>query len=170
MFVIIELGSRRLVHFGVTRNPTDAWLSQQLRETTPFARRPRYLIRNNDGKYGKLFARVAAGTGIEVLRTTYEAPKANAICERFLGSLRRECLDYILILSQRHLHHVVKEYQEYFNHTCPHQGIEQRIPCQQERGVRPQNSGDVVSHPFLGGFHHDYHWQSHEEPSYHRAA
>jgi putative transposase len=81
VFVIIELGSRRLVHFGVTRNPTDAWLAQQLREATPFAQGPRYLIRDNDRRYGKLFARVAAGTGIEVLRTPYEAPKANAIRE-----------------------------------------------------------------------------------------
>ncbi len=170
VFVIIELGSRRLVHFGVTRNPTDAWLAQQLREATPFAQGPGYLIRDNDRKYGKLFARVAAGTGIEVLRTPYEAPKANAICERFLGSVRRECLDYFMILSQRHLHRIMKEYQEYFNHTRPHQGIEQRIPCQQGQGVRPQTGGDVVSHPFLGGLHHDYHWQSREGPSYLRAA
>ena len=170
VFVIIELGSRRLVHFGVTRNPTDAWLAQQLREATPFAQGPGYLIRDNDRKYGKLFARVAAGTGIEVLRTPYEAPKANAICERFLGGVRRECLDYFMILSQRHLHRIMKEYQEYFNHTRPHQGIEQRIPCQQAQGVRPQTGGDVVSHPFLGGLHHHYHWQSHEGPSYLRAA
>ena len=170
VFVMIELGSRRVVHFGVTRNPTDAWLAQQLREATPLAQGPRYLIRDNDRKYGKLFARVAAGTGIEVLRTPYEAPKANAICERFLGSVRRECLDYFMILSQPHLHRVMKEYQEYFNHTRPHQGIEQRIPCQQERGIRPQTGGKVVSHPFLGGLHHDYRWQSHEGPSYLRAA
>jgi len=75
-----------------------------------------------------------------------------------------------MILSQRHLHRVLKEYQEYFNHMRPHQGIEQRIPCQQERGVRPQTSGNVVSHPFLGGLHHDYHWQSREGPLYLRAA
>ena len=108
--VIIELGSRRLVHFGVTRNPTDAWVAQRLREATPFSQGQRYLIRDNDRKYGKLFTRVASGTGIEVLRTPYRAPKANAICERFLGSVRRECLDHSLILSERHLHHVMKEY------------------------------------------------------------
>jgi len=101
VFVIIELGSRRLVHFGVTRNPTDARLAQQLREATPFGKGPRYLIRDNDRKYGRLFARVASGTGIDVLKTPYGAPKANAICERFLGSVRRECLDYFLILGER---------------------------------------------------------------------
>ena len=110
MFVNIELGSRRLVHFGVTRNPTDAWVAQRLREATPFSQGPRYLIRDNDRKYGRLFARVASGTGIEVLRTPYGAPKANAICERFLGSVRRECLDHFLILSERYLQRVMKEY------------------------------------------------------------
>jgi len=95
VFVIIELGSRRVVHMGVTRNPTDEWTAQQLREAIPFGEVPRYLIRDNDSKYGDSFDRVTAG--IEVLRTPYQAPKANAICERFLGSLRRECLDYFLI-------------------------------------------------------------------------
>jgi len=92
VFVIIELGSRRVVHFGVTRNPTDQWTAQQLREATSFGEKPRLLIRDNDGKFGPSFARVAAE--IEVLKTPYRAPKANAICERFLGSLRRECLDH----------------------------------------------------------------------------
>jgi transposase InsO family protein len=104
MFVIIELSSRRLVHFGATRNPTDAWLAQQLREATPFGDGPRYLIRDNDRKYGRSFARVAEGTGIEVLRTPFGAPKANAICERFLGSVRRDCLDHIPISSEWHLY------------------------------------------------------------------
>jgi transposase InsO family protein len=170
VFVIIELGSRRLVHFGVTRSPTDAWLAQQLREATPFGEGPRYLIRDNDRKYGSLFAMVASGTGIEMLRTPYAAPKANAVCERFLGSVRRECLDHFLILSERRLHRVMKEYQEYFNYARPHQGIGQSIPCQQERGVKPQTSCKVVSRPFLGGLHHDYHWKSRERTSWSRAA
>ncbi len=69
VFVIIEVGSPRLAHFGVTTGPTDGWLAQQLREATPFAQGPPYLVRGNDSKYGRLFARVASGTGIEVLRT-----------------------------------------------------------------------------------------------------
>jgi transposase InsO family protein len=170
LFVIIELGSRRLVHFGVTKNPTDAWLAQQLREATPFALGPRYLIRDNDTKYGRLFARVASGTEIEVLRTPYGAPKANAICERFLGSVRRECLDYFLLLSQRRLHRVMKEYQEYFNHARPHQGIGQSVPCQPVRGAKPQTIGELISRPALGGLHHDYHRQSHDRPPYPHAA
>jgi transposase InsO family protein len=158
VFVIIELGSRRVVHFRVTRNPTDQWTAQQLREATPFGEKPRYLICDNDDKYGDSFEQVTAG--IELLKTPYKAPKANAICERFLGSLRRECLDHILILSERHLHRVVKEYLEYFNNARPHQGIEQRIPCRPERLDTPPVNGELSSRPVLGGLHHDYYWQA----------
>jgi transposase InsO family protein len=170
VFVIIELGSRRLVHFGVTRNPTDPWVAQQLRNATPFGQAPRFLIRDNDRKYGSSFARVAQGTGIEVLRTPYQAPKANAICERFLGSVRRECLDFFLILGERHLYRLMKEYQAYFNYARPHQGIEQRIPCQSERDDEPLAGGQVLSRPLLGGLHHDYYWQASESESLPRAA
>jgi putative transposase len=162
VLVIIELGSRRLVHFGATRNPTDAWVAQQLREATPFSEGPRFLIPDNDNKFGEAFARVADGTGIEVLRTPYGAPKANAICERFLGSVRRECLDHLLIFSERHLHRVMKQYQEDFNHARPHQGIGQRIPCQPVRGAEPPKSGELIYRTVLAGLHHAYHWQPHE--------
>ena len=158
VFVIIELGSRRVVHFRVTRNPTDRWIAQQLREATPFGEKPRFLIRDNDRRYGSLFKRVAAG--IDVLKTPFRTPKANAICERFLGSLRRECLDYVLILSERHLHRVVKEYTQFFNHARPHQGIEQCIPCRLERPEKPPINEKLASRPVLSGLHHDYSWQA----------
>lgn len=99
VFFMIELGSRRVVRFGVTRSPSDAWVAQQLREATPFGAGPRFLICDNDGKYGASFERVAAGAGIEVIHTPVGAPKANAVCERFIGSVTRELLDHILILS-----------------------------------------------------------------------
>jgi transposase InsO family protein len=170
VFVIIELDSRRLVHFGVTRNPTDAWVAQRLREATPFGEGPPYLIRDNDRKYGGLFASVASGTGIAILRTLYGAPRANAICERFLGSVRRECLDHSLILSERHLHRVMTEYAEYFNHARPHQGLGQRIPCRPLQGAGLSGSRQITSRPVLGDLHHDYQWRAAERPSYPRAA
>jgi len=83
------------------------------------------LIRDNDRKFGASFSPVAFGTGIDVLRTPYRAPKANAICERLLSSLQRECLDHFVILSERHLYRIVKEYTGYFNYSRPHQGIDQ---------------------------------------------
>jgi len=95
IFFMVELGSRRVVHCGVTRSPSVAWVTQQLREATPFGEGPRFLICDNDGKFGDHFERVAEDTGIEVIHTPVGAPKANAIYERFMGSVRRELLDHI---------------------------------------------------------------------------
>src|SRR5258708_11745335 len=127
-FFLIELKSRKVIHVGVTRSPTDAWTAQQLREATPYGQTPRYLIRDHDSKFGPCFARVAVTSGIKVLKTPYHAPRANAICERFLGSVRRECLVHLIMLNEKQLHRVLHAYAEYFNRARPHQGIQQQIP------------------------------------------
>jgi transposase InsO family protein len=132
-FFLVELASRRAVHVGVTRHPTDAWVAQQLREATPFGRRPKHLILDNDSKYGQVFARVAEASGIELLRTAFRAPKENAIVERFLGSVRRECLDHLLVLDEAHLRRILAAYVAYFNSARPHQGLHQQIPARQWR-------------------------------------
>ena len=156
LFFIVELASRRIVHFGVTCSPTDAWVAQQLREATPFGQAPRFLIRDRDSKYGEVFTRVAVGSSIEVLKTPYRAPKANAICERFLGSVRRECLDHILVLGEQHLYRVIREYVEYFNRARPHQGIEQKVPEASSGVPAKQGKGKIIAFPVLNGLHHDY--------------
>jgi len=156
-FFIIDLHSRRVVHVGVTRSPTDAWTAQQLREATPFGQRPRYLIRDRDSKFGSCFARVAATSSIKILKTPYHAPRANAICERFLGSVRRECLDHLLILHEKQLHRVLNAYVSYFNQARPHQGIRQQIPERYGRPVPPhRDDAKILALPVLGGLHHDY--------------
>ena len=96
-FFIVELQSRKVIHVGVTRSPTDAWVAQQLREATPYGQAPKNLIRDNDSKFGSGFLRVATTSGIKLLKTPYHAPRANAVCERFLRSVRQECLDHLLI-------------------------------------------------------------------------
>ena len=156
LFFIIELASRRIVHFGVTRSRTDAWVAQQLREASPFGRAPRFLIRDRDSKYGESFTRVAIGTSIEVLKTPYRAPKANALYERFLGSVRRDCLDHILGLGDQHLHRVIREYVEYFNRARPHQGISQQIPDGISSVQEKLGKGKIIAFPVLNGLHHDY--------------
>jgi putative transposase len=156
-FFIIELHPRRVVHVGVTRCPTDAWTAQQLREATAFGEGPKYLIRDNDRKFGVNFVRVAKTSRIEMLTTPYNAPRANAICERFLGSVRRECLDHLLIMHEKQLQRVLNAYMHYFNRARPHQGIRQQIPESQARPVPPGHAdGKVLSFPVLGGLHHDY--------------
>ena len=155
-FGIIEFGSRRVVHLGVTRQPTDAWVAQQLREATPFDTAPRFLIRDNDRKYGPAFDRVAAGSGITVLRTPIRAPRANAACERFLGSVRRECLDHVLVRGEGQLRRVLREYVAYFNTARPHQGIGQAIPDATGPAPPSRPTAPIVASPVLGGLHHDY--------------
>jgi putative transposase len=156
VFVIIEHASRRVVHVGVTYHPSEAWVTQQLREATAFGEGPRFLIRDNDGKYGTRFDQVAAGAGVEVLHTPIRAPRANALCKRFLGSLRRECLDFLLILSERHLRLQVTEYVRYFNHARPHQGLAQAIPVPVALPNQHQHEAEIVALPVLYGLHHDY--------------
>jgi putative transposase len=152
-FFIIELKSRKVIHVGVTRAPTDAWTAQQLREATPYGHMPKYLIRDHDSKFGPCFARVAVTSGIKVLKTPYHAPRANAICERFLGSVRRECLDHVLILHEPLLHRVLRAYVAYFNRARPHQGIQQQVPEGEVPSVPPGQSGNcIIAVPVLGGY------------------
>jgi len=156
-FFLIELQSRKVIHVGVTRSPTDTWTAQQLREATPYGHTPNYLIRDHDGKFGPCFARVAATSSIEILKTPYHAPRANAICERFLGSVRRECLDHLLILSEKQLHRVLRAYIAYFNRVRPHQGIHQQVPEREVTRVpSAQPDERIISVPVLGGLHHEY--------------
>lgn len=156
IFVILELKTRLIIHSAVTRSPSGAWTAQQLREATPWGSHPKFLIRDRDRKYGPLFSSVAASSGIQQVKTPYRAPKANAVCERFMGNLKRECLDHILVVNQRILERSVKEYGSYYNDARPHQGIQQRIPRRYGDRVYPTAEGKIVSKPFLGGLHHDY--------------
>ncbi len=100
---------------------------------------------------------MAEARGIQVLRTAYRAPKENATCERFLGSVRRECLDHVLVLGEAHLRRILREYVAYFNTARPHQGLEQRIPAPTQGCVlRPEPGRTVRAVPVLGGLHHTY--------------
>jgi putative transposase len=145
IFVLMELKTRRIIHTGVTKYPTDGWVAQQLREATPWGKSPKYLIRDRDSKYATHFSAVAVSSGIKELRTPYRTPQANGVCERFMGSLRRECLGHVLIHDDTHLLWVAKEYTAYFNQERLHQGIEQRIPDQYELPKSKPTSGRITS-------------------------
>ena len=160
-FFIIEHESRRVIHFNVTRSPNDAWVAQALREATAYCQGPRFLIRDNDDKFGAKFDAVAKACETKVIRTAVKAPLMNSICERFLGSVRRECLDHILILGEGHLRRILAEYAGYFVESRPHQGLGQRTPAQVTKGELLSNvilgaPADVESIPVLGGLHHEY--------------
>jgi putative transposase len=158
-FFVIELKSRRVIHVGVTRSPSDPWVAQQLREATPYGQAPKHLIHDNDSKFGSCFVRVAKTSGIKLLKTPYHAPQANAICERFMRSVRQECLDHLLIFHEEQLQRVLNAYVLYFNQARPHQGIRQQIPEPSRSALSSYHAGEkVIAHPVMGGLHHDYRW------------
>jgi putative transposase len=156
-FFLIELRTRKVIHVGVTRSPSDPWVAQQLREATPYGQAPKYLIRDNDSKFGSCFTHVATTSAIEILKTPVHAPRANAVCERFLRSVRQECLDHLLILQEKQLQRVLNAYVAYFNQARPHQGIQQQIPDRSGSSrATPQAGTKVLAVPILSGLHHDY--------------
>jgi putative transposase len=150
---MIAMHSRKVIHARVhtsPRSPTDAWTAQQLREATPYGQSPKYLMRDRDNKFGPHFARVAATSGIKMLTTPYHAPRANAICERFLLSVRRECLDHLFILQEKQLDRTLHAYVQYFDQARPHQGIKQQIPEHYGEPVQPDHDGGkILSFPVL---------------------
>lgn len=153
-FVIIKHDTREVVHHAVTYHPTQEWTAQQLRNAT-FDGAPRYLIRDDDSKFGTTFDDVASGADIEVILSLH--PNMNSFCERFIGSLRRECLDHILLLGELHMRRVLRDYVDYFNGCRPHQGMDQAIPnANAAFNDNVAASGQVVARPILRGLHHDY--------------
>jgi putative transposase len=153
LFFLVNQGARRVVHLAATRHPTQDWTAQQLRNATMDGVAPRFLIRDRDKKFGAMFDRVAEGAAVKVIRTAIRAPNMNPVAERFVGSLRREALDHVLLLNEEHLGKVAREYVRFFNKARPHQGIGQRIP---EGPVNENHQGKIVALPVLGGLHHDY--------------
>jgi putative transposase len=151
-FVFIELATRKVILAATTRFPSRAWVTQQLRNATPSGVAPRFLIHDRDDKFGTAFDALARASGIRIVRTAVRAPNMNAICERFLGSLRRECLDHVLVVDERHFQRVVAEYARYHNAARPHQGLGQQTPIPAERPAE----GNIVALPVLGGLHHEY--------------
>ena len=128
-----------------------------LREATPYGQAPKYLIRDNDGKFGSFFARVATTSAIKILKTPCYAKRPNAICERYLRSVRQACLDHLLIFGEKQLQRVLNEYVAYFNLARPHQGIRQQLPEPNRLSLSsPQARDKVIAIPRVGGLHHDY--------------
>ena len=143
------------MHCNVTRALTDAWVAQQLREATPYGEGPRFLIRENDGKFVSNFAAAAVGAAFDVVTIPPRSPNLSAFCERFLGSLRRECLVHVLILGEDQLRRVLTEWVGHFNGGRPHQGIRQRNPSRRQPPGRAEPLRSIVAFPVLGGLHHD---------------
>jgi transposase InsO family protein len=123
VFFFITHDRREIVHFNVTGNPTAAWIWRQLIEATRWGRRPWHLICDRDAVNGKHFGDRAATLGISTVKTPPRSPKANAIADRVVRSIRRECLDYLIVINQRHLHTLLNEFVDYYNRDRPHRSL-----------------------------------------------
>jgi transposase InsO family protein len=157
VFLVFDHGRRRVIHFAVTRNPSMNWVIQQLRESMPFGLQPKYLFRDNDGIYGNGVRAFLESCGITEVRTAYRSPWQNPFVERFIGTLRREMLDHVIVFSQSHLERLLREFiEEYYHVARPHQGLAGNTPISQTK--QPQISGPskLISVPVLGGLHHRY--------------
>jgi transposase InsO family protein len=157
VFVILNHARRQVVHVSVTAHPTMPWVVQQLREATPFGIQPTYLFRDNDGIYGDDVSQFLRGTGIEEVRTAFRSPWQNPYVERYVGILRRELLDHVIVLSQKHLKRLLKEFiEEYYHIARPHHGLEGETPFPTEKPDPVREPSRLVSIPVVSGLHHRY--------------
>jgi transposase InsO family protein len=152
VLLFVSHGRRALVHLNVTASPTAAWVWRQLIAATPWGRAPRYLIRDRDAVYGGDFVHRARALGIKTVLTPVRAPRANAIAERLVGTLRRECLDSMIVVNEQHLRAVLTEFVRYYNLERPHRALVLETPTPLARA----RAGPVRSRPVLGGLHHVY--------------
>ena len=149
---------RGLAYLNVTTHPTAEWVWRQLMAATPWGLQPRYLVRDRDRCYGTAFIPRAARLGIQTLLTPVRAPKANAIAERVVGTLRRECLDHMIIINERHLRALLREYVNHYNRARPHRSLDLAPPSEPQLPGRPPNGAHLVARDVLGGLHHEYGW------------
>lgn len=150
--VILRHDRRRLISFGVTSTPTADWIARRLIEAFPWDSAPQYLIRDGDGAYGKTFTQRLGAMGIRDRPTAPGSPWQNGHVERLIGSIRRECLDHIIVLGENHLCRILKAYADYYNDDRPHLALGKDAPNQ-----RPvQRQGVITARPIMGGLHHCY--------------
>jgi putative transposase len=153
-FVVLLHDRRRVVHFNVTAHPTAVWAAQQLIEGFPEDRAPLFLLRDRDQIYGRYFRSRVAGMGIEEVVTAARSPWQNPYAERLIGSIRRECLDHVIVFSETHLRQILREYFGYYHEMRPHQSLERNSPVPRE--VELPSKGKVISVLQVGGLHHRY--------------
>lgn len=164
VFVVLEHGSRRILHWNATAHPTSEWAQQQLRQAIPGDHPYWFLIHDQSGIFSKEFDATAENIGLRVIRTPYRSPQANSICERAIGTVRRECLDHLIPLTGNHLRWILREWFAHYNRGRPHSALGPGIPEPSE-GVpvrlcpdryRIADGRKVDSAPVLGGLHYEY--------------
>lgn len=154
VFVVLAHDRRRILQFNVTEHPTAEWTAQQVVEAFPWDTAPRYVVRDRDGIYGDAFSERVEGLGIEQVLSAPRSPWQNPYAERVIGSIRRELLDHVIVLNERHLLRLMKSYTDYYHESRTHLSLAKDAP--NVRPVQPPAMGEVVELPQVGGLHHRY--------------
>jgi transposase InsO family protein len=154
-FFVLSHDRRRILHCNVTRHPTSAWVAQQLREAFPYDAVPKYLIFDNGSNFNSGVVETIKSFGIEPKQTSFRSPWQNGVAERFVGSCRRDLLNHVIILDERHLKRLMNEYVHYYHEDRTHLALNKETPIGRA-GSNRINAGKVVSMPRLGGLHHRY--------------
>ena len=154
VLVILAHDRRRVLHSNVTEHPTTEWTAQQIVEAFPEETAPCFLLRDRDQIYGEDFRQRVAGMQIEEVITAAHSPWQNAYVERLIGSIRRECLDHVIVLGERHLRRILHSYCEYYHRTRTHLSLAKDAP--DERPIQPPAMGEVIELRQVGGLHHRY--------------
>jgi putative transposase len=154
VFIILVHDRRCIVHFNITEHPTAQWTAQQMIDAFPWETAPRYLLRDRDSIYGEAFQQRVGNMGIEEVKIAPRSPWQSPYVERFIGSIRRECLNDVIVLDERHLCRVLQSYVNYYHDWRPHRSLEMDAP--EPRPIQPPDLGPVRKWPEVGGLHHHY--------------
>ena len=154
VLVILSHDRRRILHFNVTEHPTAAWTARQLLEACGTDNAPRFLVRDRDAIYGETFRRQVTALKIQEVPTAPRSPWQNAYAERVIGSIRRECLNHMIVLGERHLRRILRSYVDYYNETRTHLSLDKDAP--EGRPIQPPDQGRVLEFKRVGGLHHEY--------------
>ena len=158
-FFVIEHGRRHIVHFNATFHPTSAWMMQQLREAFPYDTAPRYLVLDRDSIFSPAVVEFIRAMRTKPVRISYRSPWQNGTAERWIGNCRREMLEHVVILSERHLVRLVRLYISYYHEDRCHLGLYKDTPDERPVTPRPSPAAKVVALPRVGGLHHRYEWR-----------
>ncbi|MEX2172312.1 MAG: integrase core domain-containing protein [Pirellulales bacterium] len=154
VFVVLSLDRRKVLHFNVTAHPSSQWTAQQITEAFPFDNAPRFLQRDRDSIYGDVFQQRVQSLGIEEVVSAPRSPWQNPYVERLIGSIRRECLNHVIVLGEQHLSRILTDYFRYYNESRTHLSLDGNPP--HPRDVEPPDRGKVIAVPQVGGLHHRY--------------
>lgn len=154
VFLVVAHERRKVLHFNITDAPSAFWTAQQMVEAFPFTTPPRYLLRDRDAIYGADFVHRVKSLGLEQKLIAPRSRWQNPVAERLIGSLRRECLDHVIVLNEKHLRGILTDYLGYYHCHRPHRFLAQDCPA--PRAIELPNQGEIIELPFLGGLHHRY--------------